>query len=191
MFATKEEVAELRKRAEEWKAINYAGADPMIPQVMDMVLKFSGIAPVWSCEGHFKDASVGRIYHSNFYMMFAVEESAWPVMREIYERLQARLMVHQRRADTVRAQVESASKKAQRDGDFTPPPNPVPRYSAINYLTMAFTNREWPINPKEGGHSHWFNALILNGQTHRKASKSVFFRELISTLVEVNAEARS
>lgn len=188
MFATKEEVAELRKRALAWKDVGYAGADPMIPQVMDMVLKFKGIAPVWSCEGHFKDPAVGRMQHSNFYMMFAVEESAWPLIREVYERLQARLMVHQRRADTVIAEMERDRALNGHKKDYVPPPSPVPRYSAINHLGLNFSTRSWPTQAADEEFQHWYNVLILNGQTNRKASKAVFFRELINTLVEVNSE---
>lgn len=188
MFATKEEVAELRKRALAWKEVGYVSADPLIPQVMDMMLKFSGIAPVWSCEGHFREPAAGRVQHSNFYMMFAVEESAWPLMREIYERLQARLMMHQRRADVVQAQMARDRILHSHKADYVPPPSPMPRYSAVNHLGLNFSSRTWPTHDADEEFQHWYNVLILNGQTNRRASKSVFFRELINTLVEINSE---
>lgn len=191
MFATKEEVAELRQRAEAWKALDYLGADPMIPQVMDLFMKFRGIAPMWSCEGHFKDLEKGRKNHSNFYIMFAVEEQAFPVMQEIYLRLRERLMTHQRRADKANASIERQVRKsrvATGSGERQDAVSEMPRFSAVNMCNLTFSTRVHPNNDPEDDVWRWINVLILNGQTNRKSSKSVFFRELVNTLVEVNAE---
>lgn len=191
MFATKEEVAALRQRAEAWKAHDYVGADPMIPQVMDLVLKIPGIAPMWSCEGHFKDIEAGHPRHENFYMMFAVEEQAWPTMQEIYQRMRERLMTHQRRADKANASVErqiKADKAAGGEGKRSHVAAEIPRYSAVNQFNISFSTRIYPSNDMEDDVWHWINVLIMNGQTYRRSSKSIFFRELVGTLVEVNAE---
>jgi hypothetical protein len=194
MFATKEEVAELRTRAEAWKALDYIGADPMIPQVMDLFMKIPGIAPMWSCEGHFKDPEKGRKSHANFYIMFAVEERAYPVMQEIYLRLRERLMVHQRRADKAEASIfrqSEADKAAGGDGARNTTVAEFPRFSAVNQLNLTFSTRVHPNSKPEEDVWRWINVLIMNGQTYRKSSKSIFFRELVSTLVEVNAERNS
>lgn len=191
MFATKEEVAKLRQRAESWKATRYVGADPMIPQVMDLFLKFPGVAPIWSCEGHFKDPEAGRNRHDNFYMMFAVEESAYPLMQEIYMRLRERLMVHQRRADKASASVTRqtrANKAAGGNGERSVAVAEFPRFSAVNQLELKFSSRVHPECNPEDDVWQWINVLILNGQTYRKSSKSIFFRELVGALVEVGAE---
>jgi hypothetical protein len=194
MFATKEEVAELRTRAESWKALNYVGADPMIPQVMDLFLKFPGIAPMWSCEGHFKEPEKGRKTHSNFYMMFAVEEQAWPLMQEIYMRLRERLMTHQRRADKAEASIArqtKADKAAGGNGARATAVVEFPRFSAVNQMNISFSTRVHPNSIAEEDVWRWINVAIMNGQTYRKSAKSIFFRELVSTLVEVNVEKQT
>lgn len=186
MFATEQEVAILKKRALAWQAGGYKEADPSIPQVMNLILMLDGIAPIWSCEGHYKENDSVRKNHQNFYIMFAITEKAFPTIQDIYLRLRQRLMVHQARCDEAIAIYERMKKENHPNSLIFPPM--YPRNSSLVELKITFTNRIMPDYDVTDAPYPWFNVTILNGQTYRRSSKVLFFREFVNVLHEIIRE---
>ncbi len=188
MFATKEQVAALKERALQWQAAGYDRADPLIPAMMDKVLQFEGIAPVFSCEGHTRDVKGGRPMAKRFYMMFAVEETAFPMMQTLYSKLQQRLLAIQFVYDE---QWVAALRKLRETNPEAMPRDVVLEdsieHSSITGLALCFHTRSWPSESLRPG---WYDCMILGGHTSTESSKKIFFQELHVVLDEILAEQK-
>lgn len=181
MFATQEQVKRLKERALDWKDAGYPDADPLIKEAMELILRLPWIAPVWSCEGHWKDADGGRTKHQDFYILFAIEASGFPAMEKIYTRLRERLLTRH----TYNIQV-SAEKKRKILGNLIPTRSPA--YSSVLDLKLSFSTRNMPGSDIDKGEVEWYHSLLLGGNTHGRAAKHIFFKEFMEVLKEVVAE---
>lgn len=157
MFASKEQVEQLKQRALQWERGGCPSGDTLIKDVMPLLNKLPGIAVVWSCEGHPPK--------ENFYIMFAVEEDQFKVMQDMYNRLYEKLLPYQIKADAI--------KSARSKDETIPIPD---NFSRIQYLELTFAKRISPFDME------WYSVINLNANTDTPGSKEVFFKEFKEVL---------
>lgn len=160
MFATKEQVEILKRRAKIWEVSGCRGGDPLIKEIMPLLNQIPNVAVVWSCEGH--DAG------ENFYIMFAIEESAFQPMLRMYESLCDRLIPYQLEAEPYYA------AKAIDNAVSIPD-----TFSKLQYLEFTFAKRKSPID------MDWYNVMNLYAQTDKPGAKAIFFKEFKEVLTTV------
>lgn len=180
IFANEADVEELKVRAQAWKCAGYPTADPLIPEVLDLVLQFPGIAPVWSCEGHTVVINE-KLQRTGFYMMFSATEDGFKILQELYVKVRDRLFLLQQAHDTWRTKLYE-KHKAQFP---TPVAFMLPDHTPVckaNLLTITITSRIDPI------HGKWHNVFNLNADTSHEATKKIFFDHLLIVLNEMVAQ---
>lgn len=178
MFATQEQVAQLKVRALGWQAHGYPGADPLMPAVLDLLLQLPDIAPLWSCEGHYPDRNTGDERDEDFYIMFAATRHGWAVLEELYVGMQQYLLRLQQTYDTFILK----RKKLREKGENLPPPVPV--NPGLNALRLVIGNRLHPECSPDGPFE-WCNVINFTGKTNTPSSKHMFFEGIIPVLQEM------
>lgn len=188
MFATQKQVAKLKARSVQWELNKFPTCDPMLPPIISLINQLDGVASVWSCEGHRREPG-GRQHDSGFYIMFAVEQRAFPIMQRLYEDLRRRLKPYQHAADVERIRSLNDLPKEIRDtpeaktAPLVKPQQVLPPHSKLNHLGINFSNRVWPF--RYDSESTWFDCVILNADTLSDGAKDILFTELEQVLTEI------
>lgn len=79
----------MTRRYRHWKQCNFPHADLLMVPVLEEFMKFKGLVPVYSCEGH-KD----RKAWGSFYIMFAFDADGFQSLQQIFQLLRIHAIQH-------------------------------------------------------------------------------------------------
>lgn len=193
VFSTPQQVVDLKQRSLVWEKDGFPGIDDGMQLSLSLLNKFPHLAPVYSCTGHIKTHPTDpkRRVRSDFYVIFAATEEGFNILRDIYQRLQDRLIKGYTEAHNEYKRKMAEHAVANPDivkvQDFHIKP-----VSRPNLLRLSHTVRVWPISTAGGdeglhdGDTTFYNVALLAAETGNAHSviKS-FLNDFTEVVVEV------
>lgn len=194
VFSTPEEVALLKERSLQWEKDGFPQADEYMAPIISLLNQLDYIAPVYSCTGHaVRNPDTTITTRTDFYLILAVQEEGFSIVAGIYRAMMSVLI------NKYTKQHEAYKEHVAKYGEKNPehPAPPVIWQSRPNAMRLTFTNRVWPVSIEGGqeklhdGDTHFYNVMVLAGETGYDLAIKNFMHILTEVVQEVVAIAKA